>query len=237
MKNLTLIHGECLVEMSKIPPRSIDMILCDLPYGTTNNKWDVVIPLDRLWEQYCRIIKDNGVIVLTAAQPFTSQLVCSNPKMFKYDLVWEKTVSSNQLNVKIQPLRSHESILVFYSKPPTYNEQLTEGEPYRINRAAKYTEGNYHKQKPSKKVNTGYRHARSVIRVSNPRIKGGHPTEKPVELLEYLIKTYTNPGDVVLDNCMGCGSTGVACRNLERKFIGIELDSKYFTCAQKKISI
>lgn len=205
-----MFHGDCLKIMPSLPSNSIDLILCDLPYGVTNNKWDSVIDLSLMWKEYKRIIKENGVIILTATQPFTSQLVMSNLEYFKYDLVWEKTISSNQLNVKYQPLRSHESILVFYKKPPTYHEQKTSGKPYKIKRKAEYKDGNYHKQSPSEKINDGFRHARSVIKISNPRIKGGHPTEKPVELLEYLIKTYTDEGDLVLDNCMGHGSTGVA---------------------------
>jgi len=232
-QDFTLVNGDCLKVMKDIPDGSIDMILCDLPYGVTNNKWDVVIDLDDMWEQYERVIKENGAIVLTATQPFTSQLVMSNIDIFKYDMIWEKTIASNQLNVKIQPLRNHESILVFYKKQPTYNEQKTKGDPYSINRKADYMDGNYNKQKPSSKKNNGYRHAKSVIKISNPRIKGGHPTQKPNELLEYLIKTFTNKGDVVLDNCMGSGSTGAACRNLQRGFFGIELDKRYFNMAKK----
>ncbi len=231
--NVKLFNGDCLQIMPSIESKSVNMILCDLPYGVTKNKWDVIINLSDLWKEYERIIKDNGAIVLTATQPFTSQLVVSNLKMFKYDLVWEKTISSNQLNIKTQPLRSHESILVFYNKPPIYNEQKTVGTPYSIKRTANYNDGNYNKQKPSEKMNNGFRHAKSVIKISNPRIKGGHPTQKPVELLEYLIKTYTNEGDLVVDNCMGSGSTGVACKNLNRDFIGIELNEKYFNSAKE----
>lgn len=211
------------------------MIFCDLPYGITRNKWDIVIPLDKLWEQYERLIKANGAIVLTANQPFTSQLVMSNLKLFKYDIVWEKTISSNQLNVKSQQLRSHESILIFYDKKPTYNEQKTKGAPYKIKREGKYNDGNYNSQKESEKINNGYRHARSVIKISNPRIKGGHPTQKPVELIEYFVKTYTNEGDLVLDNCMGSGSTGIACKNLNRNFIGIENNEKYFKMSENNL--
>jgi site-specific DNA-methyltransferase (adenine-specific) len=235
MKRFSLFNDDCLKIMPTIEEKSIDMILCDLPYGVTNNKWDIIIPFDQLWKEYERIIKDSGVVILTATQPFTSQLVVSNPKRFKYDLVWEKTISSNQLNVKTQPLRSHESILIFYKKIPIYNEQKTVGKPYSIKRDGDYGDGNYNKQLSSSKKNDGFRHARSVIKISNPRIKGGHPTQKPVELLEYLIKTYTNIGFTVLDNCMGTGSTGEACLNLDRNFIGIELDKKYFKIAKEKL--
>lgn len=234
--SIKLFNGDCMEIMPTFQNNFVDMILCDLPYGVTNNKWDSVIDLSLMWKEYKRIIKDNGVIVLTATQPFTSQLVMSNLQYFKYDLVWEKTISSNQLNVKRQPLRSHESILIFYNRPPTYNEQKTVGEPYKIKRKAGYRDGNYHRQNPSEKINDGFRHARSVIKISNPRIKNGHPTEKPVELLEYLIRTYTNEGDLVMDNCMGHGSTGVACKNLNRNFIGIELDEKYYKAARKSIT-
>lgn len=230
-----LYKGDCLEILPNLVDKSIDMIFCDLPYGVTNNKWDSVIDLDRLWVEYKRLIKDNGAIVLTATQPFTSRLVNSNPKWFKYDLVWEKTIASGQLNVRHQPLRVHESILVFYNKKPVYNEQKTKGDPYEIKRKADYKNDSYNKQKSSEKKNDGYRHARSVIKISNPRIKGGHPTEKPVELLEYLIKVYSNEGDTILDNCMGHGSTGVACLNLNRNFIGIELDDRYFQVATNKL--
>jgi site-specific DNA-methyltransferase (adenine-specific) len=233
--NIKLFHGDCLKIMSSIESNSVDMILCDLPYGVTNNKWDEVIDLPSLWKHYERIIKKNGVVALTATQPFTSQLVMSNRKMFKYDLIWEKTISSNQLNVRFQPLRSHESILIFYAKPSTYNEQKTIGKPYSIKRKGLYNDGNYNKQSSSEKKNDGFRHARSVIKISNPRIKGGHPTQKPIELLEYLIKTFTNPGDTVLDNCMGSGSTGIACKNLNRSFIGIEMDTRYFDMAKQTL--
>ena len=230
-----LIHGDALEEMSKLEDESIDLILVDLPYGVTNNKWDVVIPLDDMWSQFNRVKKANTAMIFTATQPFTSILIMSNLKQFKYDLVWEKTICSGQLNVKHQPMRAHESILVFYDKIPTYNEQKTSGEPYKINRKAQYSENSYNSQKPNKKINDGFRHARSVFKVSNPRIKGGHPTQKPNELLEILIKTYSNENDVVLDCCMGSGSTGVAALNLRRKFIGIEKEMKYYDLSKKNI--
>jgi len=231
MKNIKLIRNNCLNEMKNIKEKSIDCILTDLPYGITKNEWDIEIDLKLLWENFNNILKPNGIIILTAVQPFTSKLVISNQKMFKYEIIWEKTIGSGQLNIKHQPLRVHESILIFYNKRGTYNEQLTEGKPYSINRT-KVKGSGYNKQTSSNKQNDGYRHAKSVIKISNPRIKEGHPTQKPIELLEYLVKTYTNENDTVLDCCMGSGSTGVACINLNRNFIGIELNNEYFEKAK-----
>tara|TARA_Y100001970_G_scaffold193518_1_gene235159 strand:- start:545 stop:1267 length:723 start_codon:yes stop_codon:yes gene_type:complete len=231
MVNIKLIRDNCLNQMKNIKERSIDCILTDLPYGITKNEWDIEIDLKLLWENFNNILKPNGIIILTAVQPFTSKLVISNQKMFKYEIIWEKTIGSGQLNIKHQPLRVHESILIFYNKRGTYNEQLTEGKPYSINRN-KVKGSGYNKQTSSNKQNDGYRHAKSVIKISNPRIKDGHPTQKPIELLEYLVKTYTNENDTVLDCCMGSGSTGVACINLNRNFIGIELNNEYFEKAK-----
>lgn len=231
-----IIQGDCLDIMPQIPDKSIDMILCDLPYGTTRNKWDIVIPLDRLWEQYKRIIKENGTIVLTAVQIFSSQLVMSQPTFFKYDWIWKKTIYSGQLNVNHQPLRAHENILVFYTKQPTYNQQFTAGKPYSINRKITFKGESYNKQKDNQKVNNGYRYPASVLEFSNPRIKGGHPTQKPVELFKYLIKTYTNEGEIVLDNCIGAGTTALACLQTNRNFIGIEISKAYCEMANKNIN-
>ena len=231
-----LWQGECIGLMKNIKDKTVDLICVDLPYGVTQNKWDSIIPLDKMWEQFNRVIKDNGAVILTATQPFTSILVMSNLQDFRYDIIWEKTISSGQLNVAHQPLRNHESVLVFYKKKPTYNEQKTLGEPYSINRKADYKDNNYNEQKASSKNNTGYRHAKSVIKASNPRIKGGHPTQKPQELMEQLIKTYSNEGDVVLDCCMGAGTTGAAAGVLKRKFLGIELDPHYFDVSANRIS-
>ena len=230
-----IYNEDCLVGMKRIPDGSVDMILCDLPYGTTQCKWDAVIPFDKLWEQYERVIKPNGAIVLTSAQPFTSFLITSNPKLFKYEWIWEKTISSGQLNVSHQPLRAHESVLVFYAKKPTYNEQLVSGEPYSVKRKVNFEGPGYGAQLESSKENTGYRHARTVLKVPNPRIKGGHPTQKPAALFEYLIKTYTNPGETVLDNCIGSGTTAVAALNTGRKFIGFEKDPKYHASAAARV--
>lgn len=236
MQNITLICGDAIKSMREIKEDSIDLICCDLPYQITQNKWDIMIPIDEMWSEFNRITKKNGVVVLTATQPFTSKLVISNLANFKYDLIWEKTISSGQLNVRKQQLRNHESILVFAKSPFTYNEQKTEGSPYKINRKVKNGENNYGTQKDSSKENEGYRHAKSVIKVSNPRIKGGHPTQKPIELMEYIIKTYSNKGDLVLDCCMGSGTTGVAAIKNERLFYGIELDANYFKTSKQRIT-
>ena len=234
-EEIKLYNGDAIEGMKLLPSNSIDLICVDLPYGTTQNKWDVIIPLDDMWKEFNRVKTERGIIALTAAQPFTSILVASNLKQFKYDLVWEKSISSNQLNVKKQPLRSHESVLIFYDKPGTYNEQRTEGKPYKINRKSVRNGGCYGDQVSSSKDNDGFRHARSVIKIANPRIKGGHPTEKPVALMEYLIKCYSNEGDTVLDCCMGSGSTGEAAKTWNRKFIGIELNGGYFKKAKRRL--
>lgn len=234
-RSYDLIFGDAIENMAKLKEKSIDLILVDLPYGVTNNKWDVIIPFDEMWEQFNRIKKNNAAMVLTATQPFASMLVMSNLKQFKYDVIWEKTICSGQLNVKHRPLRAHESILVFYDKIPTYNEQKTEGKPYKIKREGNETENCYCRQKASEKDNEGFRHAKSVVKIPNQRIKGGHPTQKPVALLEMLIKTFSNENDIVLDCCMGSGSTGVAAMNLNRKFIGIEKELNYFDMATLNI--
>jgi site-specific DNA-methyltransferase (adenine-specific) len=231
-----LYHGDCLDIIEQLEPKSINMIFCDLPYGTTQNKWDSIIPLDKLWAAYERIAKDNAAIVLTASQPFTSKLIVSNIDNFKIEWIWKKTVGSGQLNIRSQPLKMHESVLVFYKNKPTYNEQMTIGKPYKMNRkAASFADGNYGKQKDIEVENTGTRHAQSVIEISNPRIKNGHPTQKPVELCEYFIKTYSNEGDLILDNCIGSGTTAISCINTNRKYIGIEKDEEYFKIATKRI--
>jgi DNA modification methylase len=225
---------DCLEGMKLIPNNSIDMILCDLPYGTTQNKWDSIIPLDKLWEQYERIIKDNGAIVLTGSQPFTSILVSSNIKYFKYDLTWDKSQITGFLNSKKMPLRRHEDILVFYKKQPIYNPQFTYGEAYKIKR--KHETNNYGKQKENETINTdGKRYPTSILNIPQIRQKGGHPTQKPLALFEYLIKTYTNEGDIVLDNCMGSGTTAISAINTNRKFIGFELESEYIEIINQRI--
>lgn len=232
MSRYKLLQGDCLELMENIPDKSIDMILCDLPYGTTKNKWDSVIDLESLWGGYRRIIKDNGTIVLFAQTPFDKVLGNSNLKMLKYEWIWEKHMATGHLNAKKMPMKAHENILVFYKKLPIYNPQFTEGKPYIVNRGN--DSSNYGKQRATTTINNGFRYPRDVIKFKHDKEKL-HPTQKPVELLEYLIKTYTNENMLVLDNCMGSGSTGIACLNTNRRFIGIELDENYFQIAQDRI--
>lgn len=230
----TVLHGDCLQLMKDIPDKSIDMILCDLPYGTTACKWDTIIPFEPLWEQYKRIIKDNGAIVLTASQPFTSALVMSNPKMFKYDLVWTKSEGTGFYNANRMPLRAHEDILVFYKKLPDYNPQKTEGKPYTAKRGSA-SDVYVGKDLMVTENTTGDRHPLSWKLFKKDKDKT-HPTQKPVALFEYLIKTYTNEGDLVLDNCAGSGTTGVACKNTNRNYILIEKEQEYIDIINKRLA-
>ena len=228
---MEIYEGDCLDVMKRIPDGSVDMILCDMPYGTTACKWDVILPFEKLWEQYERVVKGNGAIVLFASQPFTARLICSNLKLYKYVWCWVKSLKTNFLNAKKQPLRSHEDIVVFYKKQCTYNPQgLVEGS---ISGGNKLT-NSYGKFKGNAQQ-THTRYPFDVLNFPNPNQGNIHPTQKPVALLEYLIKTYTNEGDTVLDNTMGSGSTGVAAANLSRKFIGIEKDPKYFKIAKDRL--
>ena len=232
---MQLLNGDCLQLMKQIPNKSIDMILCDLPYGTTACKWDSVIPFEPLWEQYNRIIKDNGAIVLFGSEPFSSYLRMSNIKNFKYDWIWNKKLAGNGILAKKQPLKIHEIVSVFNSG--IYIPQMTKGR-YRKKmtggiKESEITGGNSVVDEYS---NDLY-YPKTILEYGIGNMRKGrlHPTQKPVALLEYLIKTYTNEGDVVLDNCMGSGSTGVACVNTNRNFIGIELDRDYFNIAKKRI--
>jgi len=237
-KMIQLYNGECLEIMSGLPESSVDLILTDPPYGTTRNKWDVIVPFDEMWRVIERILKPNGVVVMTSAQPFTSKLIISKLEWFKYDMIWKKTIGSGQLNINKMPLRLHEEILVFSpvkNGKYTYNEQLSEGTPYSINRKG-YTKACYSTQKDNSTINKGTRRAKSVLEISNPRIKGGHPTQKPVSMMEQLVKTYSNENDVVLDCFMGSGTTGVACLQTGRDFIGIELDDTYFELASDRLN-
>jgi len=232
--------GDCLELMKDIPDKSIDMILCDLPYGTTACKWDNIIPFEPLWEQYKRVIKDNGAIVLTANQPFTSALVMSNPKMFKYDWTWKKSKVTGVLNAKRQPLRTKEDVLVFYSKQCIYNPQglvdcLKEtGTGVSVNGKQGNATGKITQTKTGTytQVKTGY--PRNVIDIKSEG-KTQHPTQKPVALFEYLIKTYTYEGQVVLDNCAGSGTAAIACLNTGRNYICMEQDKEYFEIATQRI--
>lgn len=239
---IKLIHNDCLKAMKDISNKSIDMILCDLPYGLTQNKKDIIIPFEPLWKEYERIIKDNGAIVLFAQGKFYIDLINSNKKLFRYDLIWNKVLTSGFLNAKRMPLRQHEQIAIFYKKLPTYNPQMEEGKPLHSKGKSYLTKEtknqNYGKFNVIEDLRAGTteKYPTSILnfKKAHPSI-AKHPTEKPVELLEYLIKTYTNEEDLVLDNCMGSGSTGVACKHLNRKFIGIEIDEKYFEIAKKRI--
>ena len=239
MDKIELLHGDCLDKMSLIPDKSVDCIICDLPYGTTACKWDNVIPFEPLWQQYKRIIKDNGAIVLFGSEPFTSMLICSNIKMFKYRWVWNKKFASNFSICKYQPLKIHEDICVFSIKTHKYIPQITQRDSPIVmgKNRSKHGSANltYAKKEYDKKVYTT-KQPQSILEYSvRDGKRGFHPTQKPVAILEYLIKTYTNEGETVLDNTMGSGSTGVACVNTNRKFIGIEMDEKYFNIACDRI--
>lgn len=237
---MKLLQGDCLELMKNIPDNSIDMILCDLPYGRTQNRWDKAIPFEPLWEQYERIIKENGAILLFGMQPFSSALIMSNQKLFRYEWIWKKTLPKGHLNAKKMPMRAHESINVFYKKLPTYNPQMTHGHKRKVatTHYVKEADGSgcYGKEVRNTSYDSTSRYPLDVQEFSNgDQTKKFHSTQKPVPLLEYLIKTYTNPGDLVLDNCMGSGSTGVACVNTGRNFIGIELDENFFNIAKSRI--
>jgi len=240
MSKINLMLGDCLERMKEIPDGSVDMVLADPPYGTTACKWDSIIPFEPMWEQLKRVTKKNGAIVMTASQPFTSALVMSNVKMFKYCWVWEKTRASNPYLAKHQPLRAHEDILVFGVNSPYYYPQKTDGPKYKI---SKYSGGRVAGEKKTNnaeydgKVQSG-RYPRTVQKISNPSADVGiHPTQKPVALMEYLIRTYTHEGETVLDFTMGSGTTGVAAKNLSRNFIGIEMDETYFDIAKGRIEL
>jgi len=215
---------DCLRGMKKIKDKSIDMILCDLPYGTTQNKWDSIIPLNKLWKEYHRIIKDNGAIVLTSQGIFTAKLILSNEQYFKYKVVWEKSKSTNFLNAKKQPLRKHEDICVFYKKPPTYNPQMGKGEAYNKGFRKKQLTGSYGDFESTEVKSDGSRYPTDIVYFKTAESEGKvyHPTQKPVELGRYLIRTYTNEGDIVLDNTCGSGSFLISAILENRKFIGFE---------------
>lgn len=228
-----IILGDCLEVMKDIPDKSIDMILCDLPYGTTQNKWDSIIPLDKLWEQYERIIKPNGAIVLTAQSPFDKVLGCSNLKLLKYEWIWMKSKKTGHLNAKKMPLKKHENVLVFYKKLPTYNPQGLQKLDAPVVRKGGDNGTNYgNLDKDSLRCYTGY--PDDIIEVASV-CNTVHPTQKPVALFEYLIKTYTNEGDIVLDNCIGSGTTAIAALRTGRVFIGIEQDENYHKIATERV--
>lgn len=236
--------------MKNIPSKSIDLILCDLPYGTTRNKWDSVIDLELLWEQYNRIIKDRGAILLFAQTPFDKVLGVSNLESLRYEIIWQKTAPTGFLNAKKMPMKAHENILVFYKKLPTYNPQMTQGHPRKVSSKKSRSESAKRHSEKSLKGESNYGVFANDIEgydstegyplsvqvfAKDQQKENYHPTQKPVALLEWLLKTYSNEGDLVLDNCMGSGSTGVACVNLNRNFIGMELTERYFDIAKERI--
>ena len=230
-----IIEGDCLEVMKEIPEKSVDMILCDLPYGTTDCKWDTVIPFEPLWEQYERLIKDNGAIVLTASQPFTTDLINSNRVLFRYELIWDKGRGNEPWQCNIRPMKAHENICVFYKEKVTYNPQMVLLDKPDKRGACKVSFGEHAKYKselPQREYT--HRYPISLIKATGAR-RGKHPTEKPVELFEYLIKTYTNEGEIVLDNCIGSGTTAIAAHNTGRFFIGIEKEPKYVEIARKRL--
>ena len=241
---IKLYKGNCLELMKTIPSGSVDAIICDPPYGTTACKWDSVIPFDLMWEQLNRIIKPNKAIVLTASQPFTSALVMSNPKLFKYEWIWQKTRFSGNLNATRMPLKAHESVLIFANTKAPYYPIKTQAPEHLIDKRKNVNPsivkdgGAYNGSKGFvniRKKDDGTRYPTTIQVFKNPNNNSLHPTQKPVELMEYLIKTYTNENETVLDFAMGSGSTGVACVNTFRKFIGIEIDDNYFNIATKRI--
>ena len=233
---MQLFQGDCLKVMAELPDGSVDMVLADPPYGTTACKWDTVIDLPLMWEQLKRVIKPNGAIVMTASQPFTSALVMSNPKMFKYEFTWVRAHKSGHLNAKNRPMVAHENVVVFYDKQPTYDPVFEKGSG-RAGKSATPTKthvyGAVERQEAYKRPD--YVSKDSVLKGFAVTDRGLHPTQKPVALMEYLIRTYTNEGETVLDFTMGSGTTGVACQNTGRDFIGIELDPDYFGIASKRI--
>lgn len=238
--SIQLYQGDCLEIMKQIPDKSIDMVLCDLPYGRTSCSWDIIIPFDKLWEQYKRIIKKNGAILLFGNEPFSSLLRCSNLDWYKYDIYWEKERLTNIQQVKRRVGKTVETISVFYKKQCTYNPQMIKHEGPKVSNKVKngklglLTDGGNKKVKEY--MDTGYRYPTQVWKFKRDCLTSNlHPTQKPVALLEELIKTYSNEGDVVLDNCMGSGSTGVACVNTDRRFIGIELNNEYYQIAENRI--
>ena len=243
---MKLYNADCIEAMSMLDDDSVDLVFCDLPYGTTQNSWDSVIPFDDLWSAYDRIVKQNGAILLMAQPPFDKVLGASNLKDFRYEWIWEKNKATGHLNAKKMPMKAHEMILVFYKKLPTYNPQMTEGhKPMnavlpRDNMPKPQVKRNYNhvEKRTGNSGGSTTRYPRDVVSfpvINNDDPLKFHPTQKPVELIEYFIKTYSNEGDVVLDNAMGSGSTGVAAHNLNREFIGIEKDKDYFDLASQRL--
>ena len=232
---IQLYNGDCLELMKNIPDGSVDMILCDLPYGTTRNKWDCIIPFDSLWEHYKRIIKENGAIVLFGDGLFTAKMMMSNEKMWRYNLVWDKKRGCDFLNANVKPLKSHEDIMVFYKKKPKYNKQFWYSKPYKRTKNGTLSNNYGNRKEAYSESKDGKRNPLTILSFARDGDRT-HDTQKPIKLLEWLIKTYTDENEVVLDNCMGVGSCGIACINTNRNFIGIELDKGYFNIAEKRIN-
>ena len=233
-----IYNEDCLQGMKRIPDKSVDMILCDLPYGTTACKWDTIIPFEPLWEQYERVIKDHGAIVLFGTEPFSSLLRTSNIKRYRYDLIWEKSRFTNFLFVKKQFGKVHENISVFYKKQPTYNPQMEAGEPYKRKGTGKpkTKELMVNPATDNGKVSDGLRYPKSILKFPFHNVGNVHPTQKPSDLFEYLIRTYTDENETILDNCMGTGTTAIACINTNRNYIGFELDETYYNLANERIA-
>jgi len=229
---INLLFGDCLELMQSLPNDSIDMVLCDLPYGTTRNKWDSVLPLEELWKEYKRVC--NGAIVLFGQTPFDKILGASNLPMLKYEWIWQKESGTGFLNAKKMPLKNHENILVFYDRPTVYNPQMREGfRPYTC-KQGNTKSSNYGKQTGAVTLNNGTRYPVTILEFPRDKDKY-HPTQKPVALIEYLIRTYSNENEVVLDNCMGSGTTAIACLNTNRRFIGMELNENYYQIARQRV--
>lgn len=233
---IRLIHGDCLVEMESIADKSIDMILCDLPYGTTSCKWDIRISFDKLWGHYKRIVKDKGAIVLFGSEPFSSLLRISNLKWFRYDWIWAKNSSAGFLTTKKNPLKKHEIVSVFSKSGSIYFPQMTQLDKPRVYIRTTHKNNSTISSRPISRIRVVYTESFPCSLLNFKSERGFHETQKPVPLLEYLVKTYTLEGETVLDNCMGSGSTGVACKNLNRNFIGIEKEEKYFNIAKERIN-
>lgn len=248
MSDITLYNDDCFNIFPQIEDKSVDMICCDLPYGVLNKsnksaQWDSILPFDKLWEEYERVIKDNGAIVLFGQGMFSAELMLSNKKLWRYNLIWDKNRTSGFLNANRMPLRKHEDIMVFYKKLPIYNPQMEKCEPHQRNHNRgkmdkKHTNRCYGNFADLPTVVSDEKFPTSIISISTEHKNGKffHPTQKPIALLEYLIKTYTNEGYLVLDNCMGSGTCGIACKNLNRNFIGVEKEKEYFDIAEKRIN-
>ncbi|MBW0432305.1 site-specific DNA-methyltransferase [Leptospira yasudae] len=242
--SIQLFKDDCFNIFPQIPDKSVNLVLCDLPYGTTDCSWDKILPFKELWEQYNRMIVENGAVILTASQPFTTALINSNPKYFRYELIWYKTKASGFLHANKMPNKSHENILIFYKKLPVYNPQKYQIDP-KFQRKGKSSKKNYSKlfnvrgpkSETYQYLDLGQRHPDSVLCFPSESGKGIHPTQKPTALMNFLISSYSNVGDTILDNCMGSGTTGVACIQTDRNFIGFEKEEEYFELAQRRIEI